>query len=222
VSVFPDQPSSNKPPQLSYAASTPRRRGWWIGLLILGFLFGGWGLLRAIDHLTPSLGRSTETANQVKCLMNLRSLGLMLQKYANENSGKFPDSLATLIVKSQNDPKEIMQCLICPSSNDEVIDIVTREDLVQGLLRGSPDRFAAQKDRPGFHLSYIYCAQGLGTDARPGTVLAYEPISNHFGGGIAVLFADGSPDFIAEQTALKFIVELQAGHNPPRPEMLGN
>lgn len=43
-----------------------------------------------ISILLPALNRAREAANQVKCLSNLRQLGLAFQMYNNENHGHFP------------------------------------------------------------------------------------------------------------------------------------
>jgi prepilin-type N-terminal cleavage/methylation domain-containing protein/prepilin-type processing-associated H-X9-DG protein len=43
-----------------------------------------------VSILLPSLGRARESANQAKCLSNLRQLGVAFQMYANEANGKFP------------------------------------------------------------------------------------------------------------------------------------
>jgi prepilin-type N-terminal cleavage/methylation domain-containing protein/prepilin-type processing-associated H-X9-DG protein len=51
-----------------------------------------------ISILLPALNRAREAANQVKCLSNLRQLGLAFQMYNNENQGHFPGN------GSQNEP----------------------------------------------------------------------------------------------------------------------
>jgi prepilin-type N-terminal cleavage/methylation domain-containing protein/prepilin-type processing-associated H-X9-DG protein len=43
-----------------------------------------------ISILLPSLSRARESANQTKCLSNLRQLGLAFVMYLNENKGAFP------------------------------------------------------------------------------------------------------------------------------------
>src|SRR4051812_29394818 len=46
----------------------------------------------AISMLLPSLCRSRETANRVKCASNLRSIGQALLLYSNDNKGHYPRS----------------------------------------------------------------------------------------------------------------------------------
>src|SRR5205809_6547016 len=44
----------------------------------------------AVAIFTPSLCRSRETANRVKCASNLRQIGQALSLYANDNKGALP------------------------------------------------------------------------------------------------------------------------------------
>jgi prepilin-type processing-associated H-X9-DG protein len=55
--------------------------------------------------------------------------------------------------------------------------------------------------------------------APPEAVLAYEPLANHGNGG-NVLYADGRVAWEDAARLTKLIAELNAGHNPPRPERL--
>ena len=43
-----------------------------------------------ISIMMPALNRAREQANQVKCMSNLRQLGMALHMYANEHKGYFP------------------------------------------------------------------------------------------------------------------------------------
>lgn len=43
-----------------------------------------------ISILLPVLGSARQSANRIKCLSNLRQLGMAFQMYANANSGRFP------------------------------------------------------------------------------------------------------------------------------------
>ena len=53
-------------------------------LVVVGII----GLLVAI--LLPTLGRARENANRVKCLSNLRQLGMAMDMYVNDNKGCWP------------------------------------------------------------------------------------------------------------------------------------
>src|SRR5271168_2840609 len=43
-----------------------------------------------VSILLPSLNRAREQAKQIKCLSNLRQIGLAFSMYASENKGRFP------------------------------------------------------------------------------------------------------------------------------------
>ena len=49
-----------------------------------------------VGILLPALGRARESANQVKCMANLRQIGTALFMYAGENKGLLPVGLAQL------------------------------------------------------------------------------------------------------------------------------
>src|SRR5258705_3230851 len=55
-------------------------------LVVIGII----ALLIAI--LLPALARARESANSVKCLSNVRQLGMAFQMYTNANGGAFPPS----------------------------------------------------------------------------------------------------------------------------------
>ncbi len=63
-----------------------RRRGfsWVDGVAVLVLIVFG------ISMLVPSLCRSSETANRVKCASNLRQIGQAILLYANDNGGAYP------------------------------------------------------------------------------------------------------------------------------------
>ena len=42
--------------------------------------------------LIPAVGRARESANQSKCISNLRQIGVAVQSYANEHKGRYPEA----------------------------------------------------------------------------------------------------------------------------------
>jgi prepilin-type processing-associated H-X9-DG protein len=142
--------------------------------------------------MLPSLCRSSETANRVKCGSNLRQIGQAIAFYAQKHGGQYPPSLAVL-PSFEDITSDVM---ICPSSNDER---ATGND-VPGVVA---ELAAAEGNSPGHKhcLSYVYAGRALrqGT-AKEMTVVAYEPLENHGGAGTNVLFGDGHVEFVDKQS----------------------
>ncbi|HEY7115324.1 MAG TPA: H-X9-DG-CTERM domain-containing protein [Tepidisphaeraceae bacterium] len=149
------------------------------------------------------MGRAKEPANRVKCASNLRTIGQGVLLYANDNQGRFPPTLDELMLTQDL----TFEVLICPS---------TDEDKAQGpTTQAALQQMHAQ---PG-HCSYIYIGGGLTqATATPQHVIAYEPLTNHSGAGMNVLFGDGHAEFLPAAKANYVLAELKAGHNPPRPQ----
>jgi prepilin-type processing-associated H-X9-DG protein len=168
---------------LSYEPVTANRRshplrrlvGWSVGIILL--------LLLLIGILAPSLCRSSETANRVKCASNQRQIGQAILLYANEHGGKYPDRLEDLFLAGADVVSELF---CCPSSNDEK------------ALGQTMAEIAANLSQPG-RLSYVYLGKGLTTSSPPETPVLYEPIANHDNDGGNVLFADGHVEWYSRK-----------------------
>ena len=176
-------------------------RGFAIAGLVLGILnLLGWtayfGLIFAV--MVPSLGRSRETANRVKCASNLRQLGLAMQLYANENREAYPDTLEHLL-HSQDITAHVY---VCPSSNDTVAAGANAQAIVNDMAGGG-------------HVSYVYAGKGLTSQSPADAILAYEPMTNHSGDGTNILFGDGHVEFVTKNRAQALIRLVEAGQNPP-------
>ena len=73
--------------------------------------------------------------------------------------------------------------------------------------------------RPG-HVSYIYLGKGLSAEsATEGTVLLYEPLSNHTGDGMNVLFADFHVEWLTAAEASTVLKQVAAKRFPVRYPM---
>ena len=116
---------------------------------IVGFIVVG-GML--ISVMLPSLCRSTETANRVKCAANLKALGSAIYTYAQSHAGHYPPSLAVLPLTEDISAYS----MVCPSSNDEASTTKEMPELVADLI-------AAETGAAGHKhcLSYLYAGQSL-------------------------------------------------------------
>lgn len=169
----------------------PARRRWSMGRLLVWavaiIVIGG----MIISVLLPSLCKSSETANRVKCSANLKQIGLAIELYAQENNGHYPPSLAVLMKHEDL----TFECLVCPSTNDERLSATTTDEALADLK-------AAEQNAPGHKhgLSYVYVGGGMQLKTVPATaVVAFEPLENHQGQGGSVLFGDGHVEWIGKR-----------------------
>ena len=168
------------------------------GMAITGIVLGGLSIVITpcfISIMLPSLNRARETANRVKCASNMKQIGQALAIYASNNKGAYPPDLVTLL---NNTPSLSLEVMTCPSSMDTP----------------APNAGALNA---GGHLSYIYLPlPSLRSVASPtGTVVLYEPMTNHSNDGTNMLFADGHVEFVPKAKAQALIAAIQAGQNAP-------
>jgi hypothetical protein len=55
--------------------------------------------------------------------------------------------------------------------------------------------------------SYVYCGETLTTASPPDSVIAYEPLSNHDGADLHVLYLDGTVRWLPKQEATEFLAK---------------
>ena len=190
---------------LSYAIPAPRgfRGGrllvWIVGTIVL------LGML--ISVLLPSLCRSSETSNRVKCQSNLRQIGQAIALYTQENRGQYPPSLAALMAVEDL----TAEVALCPSTSDERASAADTAGVVAEIK-------AAEENVAGHThcLSYVYAGRGLSVaTATATTVVAYEPLGNHDGDGASVLYGDGQVDFVNKQQWAKIAPTVAFAAPPP-------
>jgi hypothetical protein len=137
----------------------------------------------------------------IHCATNLRILGQAMLLYANEHERRFPNDLAEIVSTQDVTP----QVVICAHSTDSATTVpstqITMTDL--NLVPG--------------HSSFVYLGKGLKLDPPAARVLAYDPLEHH-PAGTYFLYGDWRVDYLPAPAAAKIIAELNAGHNPPRPE----
>jgi prepilin-type processing-associated H-X9-DG protein len=150
-----------------------------------------------VSILLPSLNRARETANRGKCASNERQIGLAMLLYSNDNRGKYPPDMGTLL-KTQDITIEVF---ICPSS----------ENAVPPEIRNAPiDQQAAWVNE---NASYVYLGAGKSNRAGAEDVMLYERTDNHAEDGINLLFGDGHVEWQAMPAAQQMIQKAGA---PPR------
>jgi competence protein ComGC len=165
------------------------------GMAVAGLAMGVVALfisLLSLNVWLPVILHGREAANRTDCAQKLQSIGQALRQYAVDGDGTFPPDLDTLIDAGGIDYGQV----VCRSARESAGD------------EGDVLRF-------GENLSYIYLGKGISADAPPGTVIAYEPVSNHDRDGAHFLLADGSVRFILQTEARAYIDALNDGINPP-------
>lgn len=147
-------------------AATSRWRLRWtaisLGVVLLMFVCGiaatgvahqaGW-LIRSEEPMFESRHSSV----RVRCISQLREIGMSIDDYAEAHEGHFPDSLASLR------ESEYSESSACPS-------------------------------QPGY--DYIYYGRDLTWPAGEDVPILAEPLANHEGEGMNILFGDGSARFV--------------------------
>jgi prepilin-type processing-associated H-X9-DG protein len=135
--------------------------------------------------------RSRESANRVKCSSNLRQIGYAIEVYARANHGRLPDSFAELLL-SEDIAAEVFTC---PATDLDRAPGKTAQEQVPHLPH---------------HCSYVYHGRGLVQPIPADRPIACEPLPNHRGAGMNVLFADGTVEFIPAADARRIMARLDA------------
>ncbi len=136
--------------------------------------------------LLPSLNRSRETANRVKCASNLRQIGQAILLYSNDNHGKYPPDLGTLI-KTEDITASVF---VCPDTNSQPPPGMTPDQAADWVNRNS---------------DYVYVGAGMVQGQQPSTVVCYEKDKDHGGDGMNMLFGDGHVEFLTLPAAHEMI-----------------
>ena len=183
-----------RPQVLDYGGPPPKRSA---KPYILGTVVGVALVLLIISILLPSQNGGG-THPRVKCASNLRQIGQAILLYANENNGRYPDKLQTLLLTEEI----TSDVFTCPSSNDTAATGVTTQAIANNLTAGG-------------HLSYIYVAKGMNLKTiGDNVVVAYDPLTNHEGTGSNVLFGDGHVEFVPAAKFKSILPKLTAATEP--------
>jgi prepilin-type processing-associated H-X9-DG protein len=152
-----------------------------------------------VSILLPSLNRGRETANRVKCASNMKQIGLGIQLYENENKGKYPPDLGTLL-KTED---LTAQVFICPSANSSL-------DAIRGMNIDDAAKWVNE------HSDYVYLGAGMNNKAGGEVIVLYEKPGAHGGQGMNMLFGDGHVEFEMMPVAMRMIETQQAGRKGGR------
>ena len=152
-----------------------------------------------IAILLPALSRAREQANRVKCAFKHgRMIGQDIAMYANSNGNHYPEKLEDLL---QFDPTISHSIFVCPT-DDKAPPTSTSLQAAQ------------QEIASGKNCSYIYVGSDLTASASPDIVVLFEPLSDHAGQGMNVLFADFHVEWLTKAEA-QSILSQQAGGTRP-------
>lgn len=147
-----------------------------------------------LSILLPSLNKAREAANRVKCASNLRQIGIGILLYANENKGKYPPDLGTLVSGGELTP----EVFICPTSGT-----------MPPPRPGNPaDRANWEKQVATWvndNSDYVYLGKGLNSTAGADTVVVHEKPGSHNNYGMNILFGDGHVEWMITPEAMRAI-----------------
>lgn len=172
-------------------------------LIVIGII----ALLIAI--LLPALKKARESANRVKCGSNMRQIGMGILLYSNENRGKYPPDLGTVLA-TQDLTAEVFTC---PSGDGPK----TPPPPAPGAQ--GPEFTKWQKDVTAWvnqNSPYVYLGAGMNNTAGPETIVLYEKPEDHKQ-GMNILFGDGHVEFLMMPDAQR---RIQAQQNKQKGNRL--
>jgi prepilin-type processing-associated H-X9-DG protein len=153
-------------------------RGWRLTKWVVGI-----GVLIGLFFMlfVPTMCRSSEAANRIKCSSNLRQLGLAMKLFADSHDGRLPANWRELAENSEI----TADVFICPSGPD------TR------AFGDEAKTWTATLDDPAaHHSSYFYAGHGLQlASLTDQDIVAFELDADHSNDGVNLLFADGHVDW---------------------------
>jgi prepilin-type processing-associated H-X9-DG protein len=167
-----------------------------IALLLMMVTIAACGLLATL--IVPRhAARNVQTqSGRPRCQSNLHQIGLAILLYQNDHAGVYPNTLDELLEEQISSA-----AFVCPDSNDTASGGATTQEV------------AADFHRAG-HLSYIYIGKGL-TDktVTDDMVVIYEPLTNHSGAGMNILFGDGHAEFFNAAIGAQVITAANTGQH---------
>lgn len=142
--------------------------------------------------------RRNKTAIRVMCSANMKSIGQAMLLYAAAHGNKLPDTISDLAL-SEDIGASVFLCPAISLDRDSPID------LERFPPTPSPAEVAKKLTGDSVHNNYVYHGRGLKVPLPPNRVILCEPISNHKGDGMNVLFADLRVLWVTPEEAKQFL-----------------
>jgi prepilin-type processing-associated H-X9-DG protein len=177
-------------------SANPRWKPTWTAALttIVVLLFLSGMAAVGIAHQSAWLATSDkpmfhDAASRIWCASHMKQIGLAIQLYSNENSGKFPDTLEQVLLTQDISP----EVMICPASKLEKSPGNTPEEQAKHLHEG--------------HVSYIYVGKGLRSASATQPIL-FEFPENHEFKGANILFSDSHVEWFTLEQARRILKDF--------------
>lgn len=160
----------------------------------------------AVPTSAPATGPTTRirpfmgigiVQNRVKCAANLKRIGTALLMYGNENKGRYPADLGTLVLTIDIHHS----CFVCPNSDTKIPAPFSS--------RGAYSPEVASWVKANTDYTYI---TGWTATAPADMAIVYEKDANEYGEGSNVLYGDGHVDWIP---ANRLQAEIDKSMNSP-------
>lgn len=143
-----------------------------------------------VNSPEPLYKQHGEVRNRIICPINLRMIGQALTLYANNHDHKYPGDWSALLGEGFS-----TSFLVCPSTNDEA-------------ATGATTRAVLADFATPHHCSYLYLGKGLSQPLPADRVIALEPLENHQGKGLNVLFGDMHVEWLDKAQADILLAKL--------------
>jgi prepilin-type processing-associated H-X9-DG protein len=130
---------------------------------------------------------------RTQCASRMRQINQAILRYSNDHRGHYPPTLAALLHERWVE-RAALECPACGPSPS--VPTSPRNDYIYTIPRAERMMSSVAADR----------------------VVLHEPLSNHAGNGLHVLFADGSVEWHDRAAGEALLAELAAGFNPPRAD----